>query len=308
MKSDYLWDKSGTVDPGVEQLENVLRSEAYAPREWKPKPRRTSRLRLVFLAAAAIELAAVGSIWFAKSKPTPSVVVTRIEGVPGIEEKPMGERSHLAVGQWLATDRSSQASIALGAIGEVTVMPESRVKLVATGEKAQRLELAHGTIRAKVSAPPRLFVVSTPSAEAVDLGCAYTLHVDEAGVGELTVTSGSVSLEGVNESYVPAGAIARLRGAAGPGVPFYADAPPTLKEAVLEFDARAPSGLVTILATARRADALTVWHLLVRTKGDDRRAVLTKLSSLVLPPPGFAEADVDDRAKMEAWRSLTAEW
>ena len=34
---------------------------------------------------------------------------------------------------------------------------------------------------ARIWAPPRLFYVNTPSAVAEDLGCAYTLEVDDLG-------------------------------------------------------------------------------------------------------------------------------
>ena len=47
------------------------------------------------------------------------------------------------------------------------------------------LALARGEIRAKISAPPRLFFVDTPSGTAVDLGCEYTLQTDEDGTGML---------------------------------------------------------------------------------------------------------------------------
>jgi len=37
-----------------------------------------------------------------------------------------------------------------------------------------------------------VFVVDTPSASAIDLGCAYTLHVNEDGSGTLRTTLGWV--------------------------------------------------------------------------------------------------------------------
>jgi len=57
----------------------------------------------------------------------------------------------------------------------------------------------------RFSAPPRLVIVETASARAVDLGCAYTLSVDAAGGRRLRVTSGWVALETPDGSvYVPA--------------------------------------------------------------------------------------------------------
>jgi len=249
-------------------------------------------------------------VWSAARRSSPSLVVVRVEGAPSIEQASVTARSDLAVGQWLSTDRASEASISLGSWGEVSVLPESRVRLVATGKTEQRLELAKGTLRARVTAPPRLFVVSTPSVAAVDLGCAYTLHVDEGGAGELRVTSGAVSLEGSPGTtsgavYVPGGAIAHLRTTAGPGLPFFEDAPQALKDAVASYDAHPPAGLGAILDAARIPDSLTLWHLLPRaTPGDERRAVFTKLAGIVAPPEGVTVEDVEDRAKMTAWMDL----
>ena len=53
-------------------------------------------------------------------------------------------------------------------------------------------------------------MVDTPSATATDLGCVYTLHVDEDGTGMLSVAAGWVAFEfNGRESFVPAGASAR---------------------------------------------------------------------------------------------------
>ena len=57
----------------------------------------------------------------------------------------------------------------------------SRVRLIAARDGDHQLALDRGTLHASINAPPGQFVVSTPSATATDLGCAYTLHVDEAG-------------------------------------------------------------------------------------------------------------------------------
>jgi hypothetical protein len=54
------------------------------------------------------------------------------------------------------------------------------------------MELARGTMHATIWAPPNQFFVETPSTLAVDLGCAYTLTVDEDGGGLVTVLVGWV--------------------------------------------------------------------------------------------------------------------
>ena len=102
--------------------------------------------------------------------------------------------SQLAVGGSLETDGKSRALLNVGQIGTVELEPNSRVRLIETHLTEHRLALDRGKIRAKISAPPRLFFVDTPSAQAIDLGCAYTLEVDNEGRGLLHVTAGWVAL------------------------------------------------------------------------------------------------------------------
>ena len=67
------------------------------------------------------------------------------------------------------------------------------------------MSLAQGTIHARIWAPPKFFFVNTPSAVAIDLGCAYTLQVDEDGAGLVQVTHGWVGFEHERAgSFIPA--------------------------------------------------------------------------------------------------------
>ena len=106
---------------------------------------------------------------------------------------------------------------------------------------------------------------------AIDLGCEYTLQVDDAGAGLIRVTSGWVEFESDGrESFVPEGAMCATRPGVGPGTPRYEDAPSGYGEAltILDFerpdDPRRAAALDLVLSTARRRDALTLWHLLAR--------------------------------------------
>ena len=74
-------------------------------------------------------------------------------------------------------------------------------------------------------APPGQFVVDTPSAVTVDLGCAYTLQVDDSGAGLVRTSLGWVGfrLNG-HESFIPAGAACATRPKVGPGTPYFEDA------------------------------------------------------------------------------------
>src|SRR5262249_26007647 len=101
----------------------------------------------------------------------------------------------LTVGEVLETDANSRARVQVADIGNVEIAPNSRIKLVNTKSTEHRLALEKGELKAKILAPPRLFIVDTPSAVAVDLVWEYTLEVDREGNGKLHVTMGFVALE-----------------------------------------------------------------------------------------------------------------
>lgn len=251
--------------------------------------------------------------------------VAPLSGTPRVDSASLSVSGQLFRGQWLETDATSRALVSVGSIGEVNLEPNSRLRLVDTSATDHRLELARGTLRALIWAPPRLFFVNTPSATAVDLGCAYTLAVDEAGNGELHVTGGYVALEAPDrESIVPAEFMCFTRPGAGPGTPFALDAPPSLKAALHRLDfpaapvplaagaltlpagapAPAPAVLVTeILTHARPEDAITLWHLLTRVSAAERPAVYDALAARRAPPAGVTRAGIlaGDSAMRHAW-------
>jgi hypothetical protein len=149
-----------------------------------------------------------------------------------------------------------------------------------------------------VTAPPRLFLVDTAAATAVDLGCAYTLEVDERGHGLLRVESGSVELLGREgkDAFVPDGFLCRLE-PEGPGVPWTDGAP----EALLDPEG---AGFAAALAVSRPHDALTLWHLSARARGPRRAEIRDRLAALAPPPPDAPRDAVLrlDRAALLAWR------
>lgn len=256
-------------------------------------------------ALACIALVA-GGAWFYVRSTRPTWDVARVEGAPRIDSDRIGERGRLAVGEWLETDSSSRAEIAVANIGEVDVEPNTRVRLVTTRLTEHRLELARGTLHARIFAPPRLFFVNTPSAVAADLGCAYTLEVDDAGRSLLHVTSGYVALEaGERESIVPAGAACMTKPGVGPGTPFFEDASEEFVATLSKLDFEGDhSVLDSLLAGARTRDTLTLWHLLSRVKGDERERVYARLAALTPPPEGVTREGVLqlDRAMLDAWK------
>ncbi len=214
-------------------------------------------------------------------------------------------------GSWIETDGNSHTTIRIGEIGFVELEPNTRLRVVTAGPNEHRLALARGEIRAKISAPPKLFFVDTPSGTAVDLGCEYSLHTDDAGSDFLHVTRGWVSFQWKGlESLVPAGASCRTRTKAGPGIPYFDDAPENLKEALDMFAFGKTSGdmLSIILAESRQRDTLTLWHLLSRVAPGDRRRVFDRMTALTPLPAGVSrEKAIElDPQTLTHWREELA--
>jgi catechol 2,3-dioxygenase-like lactoylglutathione lyase family enzyme len=202
-------------------------------------------------------------------------------------------RAKLRVGELLVTDGASRASVEVGGIGQLYVDPGSRVRLVESGSNRKRILVELGTIHAAIWAPPGEFVVDTPSATAVDLGCAYTLKVAEDGSGTLQTTLGWVGFHtNGRDAFIPAGAMCLTRPKEGLGTPFFEDASEEFRAALHAMDFEGVSGaereraLNTVLTEARQDDGFTLWHLLARVSNPERPRVYDRLAELVRAPKG----------------------
>ena len=232
--------------------------------------------RLAFVASLVLTLA-VGVYWRAARQSGMRWEVVRLDG------SHIRGAGNIGAGEWIETDSRSSASIKVGQIGSVDVAPNTRLRVVTARPGEHRLALARGEIRAKISAAPKLFFVDTASGTAVDLGCEYKLKTDEDGLGLLRVTKGWVSFEWKGlESLVPAGASCRTHPHAGPGIPYFDDAPESMKQALESF------ALDAILTDARARDTLTLWHLLSRVEAEDRARVYDRMASLTPVPAGVS--------------------
>src|SRR5712692_6741896 len=329
MKDDYLWDGSGEPDPEIQKLERVLgryRHDRPAPSFENVVEVRPAKIRSRFLnfplsfafgVAAAILVVAVTLILFLRSRPVPNLGpawdVARLEGAPRVGSKAIRGNAavgKLGVGQTLETDDSSRAAITFDETGRVEVERSSRLRLVTNGPGHSRLSLERGTIRATIWAPPGGFVVDTPSAVAVDLGCGYTLHVDDSGAGLLRTTMGWVGFKlGGRESFIPAGAVCATRPKIGPGTPYFEDASESFRASLYKFDFEALTAeqraaeLGLILKESRARDALTIWHLLARVSDADRSRVYDRLVSLVPAPAGVTRDGILrlDQTMLDLW-------
>jgi anti-sigma factor RsiW len=271
-----------------EQRVPFWQSLVLAPRAW--------------VAAAVLLVALAGVVAWRVTQQTNSWDVARVEA---------GGEARMSIGEWIETTATSSARIRIGQIGTVDMGPNTRMRLLTARSDEHRLSLARGSISAEISAPPRLFFVETPASTVVDLGCAYTMDVDEAGVGVLRVTSGWASLEWEGrESIVPAGASCATRPEIGPGTPSFDEASDRLKQALASFDfAGGGAGALTIvLSEARDRDTLTLWHLLSRVDAVDRARVFDRIVELAPLPAGVSrdKALALDPATLKLWREELA--
>jgi hypothetical protein len=263
--------------------------------------RRASAYRLPTMAAAVAALLVIATFsWFvARNNPDfprnavkagDSWEVSSLRGAPRIQHLPISMAAELRVGETLQTDAASQAEVRIAGIGKLTVDPNTSLRLLITKADEHRIALHHGKVEAITWAPPRLFIVDTPSARAVDLGCIYTLDVQKDGSSLLHVTLGMVSLASDGrESFVPAHHFARSRHNFGPGTPFHEESSEQFKAAldVIDFGGdRSEAGrqLNVILSNAQKHDAATLWHLLSRVESGDRGKVYDRLARFIPAP------------------------
>jgi hypothetical protein len=304
--------------PEPKAMWTAIRAELDSP----PAP---TRVRLIqrhvptWLAAAALALAVVGGAFagaLLSIKAPSRWAVETIAGTPTVAGAALAANGDLAAGEWLVTDSTSRAQLAVGRIGTVDVWPNTRVRLD-RGFTEHRLTLERGTLHAKISAPPRLFVVQTPSARATDLGCAYLLEVDSSGATRIRVTTGWVELEGGGAvSLVPAGLVAEVEAGGRPGVPYPRDFSGDTSAALRRLDhgTASSSDLQLVLdaldapahdVTLRRRSGITLWHLLQRVPPGPRALVYSHLARLSPPPSGVTREGTLalDRRMLERWRA-----
>src|SRR6185503_7862242 len=132
MSSDYLWDRSGEPDPEIRHLEEALgtlRSKRPS-QKWpagsnlRAMPGRgrwvEARWRTA-VAAGVVVLMLGASCWLVSRPVRTGWTVARVDGTPVLASRPVHTTRELAIGDWLVTDHSSRARMAVGTIGEVDV-------------------------------------------------------------------------------------------------------------------------------------------------------------------------------------------
>jgi len=264
--------------------------------------------------AASLLLLIGGALLLLRNTREPALTswhVARLNGTPRIGSVAFNDEGKLGIGQWLETDATSRAQLDVAAIGNIEVEPNSRVRLIESKPTEHRLELERGRLSARISAPPKLFFVNTPSGVAEDLGCAYTLEVDDEGNSVLHVTAGWVSMQLTDrESKVPAGAACATRRGIGVGTPYFEDATSSFRGALAKFDfdgaESKEKAISVVLQEAHPRDEITLWYLLSRVNESERGRVYDCMARLLPPPVGVTRAGVIklDQNMLEQWRQV----
>jgi hypothetical protein len=307
MSDRYLWDRSGPPDPEIERLEKALAPLRYRHRAGVVAERHAPR-RVWMAAAAAVVLAAI-ALWQMRMplSPTTSWQVASLEGAAQLDNQSAAVSMPVRAGQLVRTSAGSELTLESEDVGKVDLGPDSELRAATN----KRMALNRGRLHAFIWARPRQFVVDTPSARAVDLGCEYTIDLDQSGNGVLRVQFGWVAFQyGDHESFIPAGAECVTRKHGGPGIPYYEDAAQPWRDELAAYDRGDSAALEPILATARDRDALTLWHLLTRTSDRDRPAVFDRFAQLVnLPPDVTRDGVLHKNPKMIdlCWNALNLE-
>ena len=202
-------------------------------------------------------------------------------------------KGFLPLGAWLETDGRSRVMLEVADIGHVEIAPSTKLRILAGAGKEHRLELRRGVIHARINAPPRLFVVETEAATAVDLGCVYTLEIGDDGAGVLMVSRGLVALEKTGASIVvERGMMAELRPGHPPGTPFATDASADLRRALTAWDFDG-GGLTAVLDAASDTDGFTLLSVLARAStSSDRIATAKRIGALLTLPRDLSWDDV----------------
>jgi len=244
-------------------------------------------------------------------------------GTPRCDGGVAGTDGLVPKGAWLETDAATRVTLDVADIGRVEIDPGSRVRVVETNEEQHRLELGRGRLFAKIDAAPRLFFVDTKAATAVDLGCEYSIEVDEHGAGILKVTLGYVELEPPTvkseprktrpaATLVPRGAECPIDPARGPGTPIWSRSAADTRASLAVFDRSGDvAALDRALAGLGARDSLTFFHLLSRVPEDRREAVLGKLEAIEKAPARASRRQTLalEPAAIQAWReALEARW
>ena len=313
--NDYLWDRNGR-DADIERIEDSLARYRYIERPFvlrHPMAVVTKHARLPLYmspAIAAVLVVAIGLLIWSMMPGKAALTVVALEGAPRIDNIAVAS-AKLYVGSRIETGNSDRARIQLSGIGWVQIEPGSVLTLIEAGAERQRFRLERGELRAQVNAPPAVFIVETPAARAIDLGCAYRLRFIPGGESMIEVTDGWVEIDhGFEQTLVPAGAMAwftvnRISPA------YMNQTSPDFRDAMLQWwraqdEPTRRTALARALSRATRSDAFTLLNMLRRSRPEERPAIYDRLARFIPAPPEVSRSAVlaGETNAEEAWWSV----
>jgi hypothetical protein len=291
MNDDYLWDKSGH-DAEIEAIEDLLAPLAHK-QDFGPPPRMPAGPAWGSLFAV---LATAAAVFF-----TVRWTMTEESSRP------------LTIPHTVPAPLTAAREIDLGVYGSVNAHEGALVEVLRQSDEEIRLRLTRGTIDARISgaARPRLFQVETPSAVCVDLGCHYTLTVEEDGSALVSVDFGQVAfVDRGRETWVPSGASCRAWPARGSGTPRWDDSRDEIIAAIDALDRAAPdarreSAAALIRECRTPLEALSLWHVVHDSDPSISEPAWAALIDLVGEPKGIPDPRAGEAA--ERWK-LRLEW
>ena len=128
-----------------------------------------------------------------------------------------------------------------------------------------------------------MFSIETPSASVKDFGSTYYLTVDEKSITKLQVKSGWVLMEADEQkSLLSTASICFADKENGIAVPFSINASDSFKNALrnLRPETRNGDELMTILSESRKEDLNSLFHLLIRSRNEEREKIFDRIKQL----------------------------
>jgi ferric-dicitrate binding protein FerR (iron transport regulator) len=288
------------------RLASSLSLSAAPDLDWSELP---APIRRRFLPAAVLATVVFGTVLlvFWSRTHIPAMTSWEVTGLPG--------KSQLQPGEVLQTDSSTEAQVKIANIGQLLIDPNTRIRLLVTQPDQHRIALERGKLEATTWAPPRLFFMETPSATAVDLGCRYTMEVQDDGSSLLHVILGLVALDrNGGETIVPAGAFCRTHRGNGPGTPYFEDSSALFQSALEKVDSlregpERNAQLESVIRESHARDGLSLWYLLPRLDSQARGRVYDRLAQWFPPPPEVTRDGIValDAKMLGAWKRVVSQ-
>lgn len=213
--------------------------------------------------------------------------ITDLQGNVTINGKPASQVDELSIGDWIETDELSSATINIPDIGNITLEPGTKIRLVQSDDDKKKIELQYGTINSDTRTSTSNLYINADKTTAIDNGSMFSFAVDKNGEGMIFVKDGSVKVKSdKRDAIIPQGQFCFVMTGMGPGTPFNKDASKELRKALMVYDFYngGAEALSHVYRVAGVHDAVTLVNLLPHASGNDQVAVWNKISNYYSPP------------------------